>query len=101
MPHLARGIHHHAKHWHHQLRSTPRNRLQHSNVAGNELRSVQRHLPTLPPRHPRLLANIRHHARKFVHPHTFISDPLPRRGADGNCSIATEAATNTPPIFIG
>ena len=70
MPHLARSIDHHAQYRDHQLRAPPRNRLQHPNISDAELRLIQRHLPSLSPRHPRLLANIRHDAGKFVHLHT-------------------------------
>jgi hypothetical protein len=74
MPHLARSILQNTKHRHHQLRPTPRNRLQHPNIPGNKLRLIQRHLPALPSRHPRLLANIRHHSGKIVHlPTAFTS----------------------------
>jgi len=66
MPHLTR-IHHHPKHWNHQPRTTPCHRLQHPNITGHKLRPIQRHLPPLPSRHPRLLTNIRHHTRKLTH----------------------------------
>ena len=46
---------------------TSRNRFEHPNVPNNKLRPIQRHLPALPARYARLLANIRHHSRKLVH----------------------------------
>jgi hypothetical protein len=67
MPHLACSIHHNTEHWDNQFCTTPSNRLQHPNVPNNKLRPVQCHLPTLPARHARLLANIRHHSGKLVH----------------------------------
>jgi hypothetical protein len=66
MPYLTR-IRHHTKHRNHQPRTTPSHRLQHPNIPGHKLRPIQRHLPPLPPRHPRLLTNIRHHTRKLTH----------------------------------
>jgi hypothetical protein len=79
MPHLAGSVRHNPKHRHHQLRSTPRNCLQHPSIAGDKLRLIQRHLPTLPSRHSRLLANIRHHTTELVHPHTIVPIPSPTK----------------------
>lgn len=66
MPHLTR-IHHHPKHRNHQPSPTPRHSLKHPDVPRNKLRPIQRHLPTLPPRHARLLTNINHLSRKGTH----------------------------------
>jgi len=86
MPHLTCSVDHNAKYRHHQLRPTPRHRLQHANVPGRKLCLIQRHLPALPSRHPRLLANIRNHSKKFVHLSTIFSIMCASQFA--NCSIA-------------
>ena len=64
MPHLARRIDLHAKHRNQQPRTTPGDSLQNPNIANVKFRAIQRHLPALPPRNPRLLANVRHDCRK-------------------------------------
>ena len=66
MPHLA-SIHHDTKYRNHQPSPTPSHRLQHPHIARNKLRSIQRHLPSLPPRHTRLLANINHLRSELTH----------------------------------
>ena len=67
MPNLTPGIHHRPQHRHHQPRSTPSHRLQLPHRTDAKLRRIQRHLPALPPLHPRLLANIRHNSSKRTH----------------------------------
>ncbi len=67
MPQLARGIRLNAKHRNHQPRSTSRHGLQNADISRAKVRAIQRHLPTLPARQPRLLANIRHHCGKLLH----------------------------------
>jgi hypothetical protein len=66
MPHLT-SVRHHPKHRNHQPRPTPSHRLQHPYIPSNKLRPIQSHLPSLPPRHARLLTNIRHYTRKLTH----------------------------------
>jgi hypothetical protein len=79
MPHFTL-IHHHTKHWNHQPRPTPSNGLQHPNIADGKFSPIQRHLPALPATQARLLANIRHHARKLGHPRTFYSSTCTQAG---------------------
>jgi len=66
MPHFTR-ISHHTKHRHHQPRPTPSHSLQHPNIPSRKLGPIESHLPTLSPRHARLLTNINHLSSKLTH----------------------------------
>lgn len=67
MPHLSRIIDFDVQHRNLQPRSAPRNRFDHSPIAHRKLCSIQCHLPALPSRQPRLLANIHYHCGKLIH----------------------------------
>jgi hypothetical protein len=67
MPYLTRAIHNRTQHRNHQPRTALRNRLQNPHHPSPKLGPIQRHLPSLSPLYPRLLANIRHHCGKLTH----------------------------------
>ena len=74
VPNLTSGIDDYPKHRHRQSRATPRNRFKGPHIPNNKLRPIERHLPPLPSCHSRLLANIRHHTRKFFQPRTAFTN---------------------------
>jgi hypothetical protein len=67
VPYLARGVDHGAEYRNYQARAAPRHRVQFAYSARAELGAVQRHLPPLLAGDSRLLANICHSCREFVH----------------------------------
>ncbi len=76
MPGLSRVIDLDSQHRNLQARPASRNRLDHARITHRKLRSIQRHLPALPPRQPRLFANIRHYRSELAHFPTAASEAV-------------------------
>jgi hypothetical protein len=73
VPQLAGGINHSAEHGNHQACAASRYCVQLAYGAGDELRAVERHLPTLSAAYPRLFANIGYCRPKIVHLATAVA----------------------------
>jgi hypothetical protein len=67
VPYFSGSIDHDGEHGYYQARAAPCHRMQFAYRARDELRSVQRHLPSLPAIYSRLFADVRYCRPKIVH----------------------------------